>query len=396
MAIELRSATPDDVEAMVTLDFRNFGATPEEGDVDEVREELDLDRFLLAWDGAALVGAAGSYEMDLTLPGLATVAMSGVTWVSVSASHRRRGVAAQLMTGLDELSAGFGEPLLGLTASEAGIYERFGYGNATSTRVIEIDRRRATIDPRWQPEPVELVTGQDHLADLIERYDRYRRGRIGEVSRSDVVHRIMTLDRKKPTFAALHPDGYAVYGIESQWNNGHPAHKLNLTELVAVTPEAHLALWNLILSVDLVGTIHSFRSVALDDPLPHLLTDPRALRTVELNDGVWLKVSDPVRCFGARSYRTDDRLVVGIVESVDDLVAGAAPTSTIAIGDGGCAEVDEPADLTACRSALGPLLMGGAATELAAGRRLRADDDVLPRADALFGSGTRAHCLTGF
>lgn len=396
MAIQLRTATPDDVEALVNLDLRNFGEVPEEGDVEEYSRDLDLDRFVLAWDGPALVAAAGTYEMDLTLPGLAAVPMSAVTWVSVAASHRRRGLASRLMARLDELAADFGDPVLGLTASEGGIYERFGYGVATDTRVVEIDRRRAVLDPRWQPEPVQLVDARDHVADLQDRWDRFRRTRVGEVSRTEDQLRSFTLNPKKPVYAALHPDGYVIYAINSQWNNGHPAHVLRVTELVAVTPEAHLALWNLVLSVDLVGPIHCIRSVPIDDPLPQLLTDPRAVRTTELNDGLWLKVTDPVRCFGARDYRVDDRLVIGVVETIDDLLDGAAPVQTVAVSPNETAEVDEVPDLVASRAAVGPLLLGGSASAGARSRRIRAEADVLARADALFGTGLRAHCATPF
>ncbi len=397
MAIELRRAKPDDLEHLVAFDFRNFGATPEEGDVEEIRGELDLDRFLLALDDQRLIGAAGSYEMELTLPGGAQLPVSGVTWVSVAASHRRQGVARQLMSGLDDLSAELGEPFLALTASEGGIYERFGYGMASRTRVIEIDRHRAVIDPRWEPEPVVLVDGQDCVPELIERYERYRQAQVGEVSRpTEEQFRVFTMDRKKPAFCALHPDGYALYTIEERWNNGHPAHQLNVTELVAVTPQAHLALWNLIFSVDLVGPIRSVRSVALDDPLPHYLVDPRALRTVALNDGLWVKVTDPVRCFGARNYRCQDRLTIGVVESRDDLLAGADPKQRIEVSNDSCQEVDTEVDLTVTRASLGTLLLGGEATEMARGRRLAATPEVLGRADAFFGSSPRAHCRTGF
>lgn len=397
MAVEIRTAAPEDLETLVEFDYRNFGATPEPGDAEREGRELDLDRFLLAWDGERLAGAAGSYEMELTLPGLTTLPVSAVTWVSVAASHRRQGVASRLMAGLDELAAGFGDPVLGLTASEGGIYERFGYGVATSTRVVEIDRTRATIDRRWQPEPVELIDGRDHLADLHECYDRFRRSRVGEVSRTLQQLESFSMRPKKPAYGALHPDGYALYGFEERWNHGHPAHQLNLTELVPATPEAHLALWNVVLSIDLVGPIRTVRPLALDDPLPQLLTDPRAVRTIELNDGLWLKVADPVRCFGARRYRSDDRLVIGVVESVDEVLAGTTPSQTIAVEPDATAEVDEEPELLVSRPALGPLLLGGSVSAQARTHRVRAGGDgVLDRADAFFGTGILAHCSTPF
>jgi predicted acetyltransferase len=396
MPIEIRTPGDDELEALVALDARNFGVAREAGDVAAARDGLDLGRFLVAWDGDRAVAAAGSHALELTVPGGRALPMSGVTWVSVSATHRRRGLARRLMAGLEELSVGRGEPLLGLTASEGGIYERFGYGISTLVRVVEIDRSRAAIDPRWDPEPVELVVAQDHVGRLVDIWDRFRRRQVGEVSRSEGLFRALVIQRNEQTNAALHPDGYALYRIEPHWNDGHPAHLLTVTELVAITPEAHLALWNLLLSVDLVGPIHAVRALAVDDPLPHLLTDPRVVRTVELNDGLWLRVTDPVRCLAARTYRTGDRLVIGIVETVDDLTGGAAPTATVAVGQGGCQGTDEAPDVVACRPALGPLLLGASPTGLARSRRLRADDRALERAELLLGTGGHPHCRTPF
>ena len=92
--------------------------------------------------------------------------------------------------------------------------------------------------------------------------------------------------------------------MREQWNDGRPAHTLDLDELVAVTDEARLALWQVLLNIDLVGTITT-RQLPIDDPLPYLLTNPRVVRTVGMNDGVWVNVRDVPICFGARTYGTD-------------------------------------------------------------------------------------------
>ena len=44
------------------------------------------------------------------------------------------------------------------------------------------------------------------------------------------------------------------------------------------------------------------RQVPIDDPLPYLLTNPRALETTTLNDGVWANVRDVKACFAERTY----------------------------------------------------------------------------------------------
>jgi oxaloacetate decarboxylase alpha subunit len=75
------------------------------------------------------------------------------------------------------------------------------------------------------------------------------------------------------------------------------------TEFVANTSDAHAALWHTLLSVDLVGPIFC-REMPADDPLPYLLTNPRALETTALNDGIWVNVRDVADCFSARRYGT--------------------------------------------------------------------------------------------
>lgn len=395
MAAQIRRATGDDLTQLVNLDFRNFGGTVDPGDVEVANEVLDLDRFVVAEDDGELVGAGGSFDIELTVPGGATLPMSGVTWVSVLASHRRQGLLRGLMTGLDELSAEFEEPILGLLASEGSIYERFGYGIATRCRVVEIDRRRTQVHPDLGPEPVRLIDAAEHVDELLAIYDRYRRTQPGEVSRSAAMFREQNIRRNKQEHGAIHQDGYAIWTVEPDWANGHPRHLLNLKELVAVTPEAHLALWNVVLSIDLVGTIRSHRTVAADDPLPYLLTDQRAVRTIEANDWLWLKVTDPVRCFEARRYRTDDQLVVGVVDG-RHATPGEEPVERFTAGADGVKETDAAPDLVLTRSTLGPLLMGISASQLAAGRRLVASPETLERADALFGTGRLPHCRTSF
>ncbi len=397
MVAEIRRAEPEDLTALVALDYRNFGVAAKPTDAAEVKEVLDLDRFLVAVDGGDLVAAGGSFQMELTVPGGGTLPMSGVTWVSVLASHRRQGILRGLMTGLDELATEYEEPILGLGASEGPIYERFGYGIATRDRVIEIDRRRTRIDPRFEPDPVRLVDAGGHVDEMMACFDRYRATQIGEVSRPTELFRAEFIEKNMVNFGAIHPDGYAIWSIENAWNNGHPAHVLTVKDLIAVTPAAHLALWNVVLSVDLVGPVRSLRTVALDDPLPYLLTDQRALRTVESNDSLWLKVADPVRCFQSRSLRGDDRLVIGVVdETMVSATSGPDPTQIVAIGAGGCETTDEPVDIVATRSALGPLLLGVAASQLAAGRRLHGDAVAIERADVLLGTGRTPHCRTPF
>lgn len=417
--IRYETPTPDDLEELYRVDARNFGAPTRSGDLKKLAEGLELDRFVVGRDGGAIVAVAGSYRLELTLPGNTPVPMAGTTWVSVNATHRRRGVNRRLMQILAEQAADRGEPLMGLMASEGGIYERFGYGMATRRRSVVIDRRRVEMDPACRPDPGQ-VTIFDLTADraaieaeLMARFERFRLVTPGEITRTPFLFRWSMPEPSESRLVGgcLHDDGYALWVIDQDWAEGDPAHHMRLVDLIAVTPRAHRALWYTVLSVDLVGEIRTRSAVPLDDPLPYLLSDPRALKTEALADHTWLAVLDPVTAFGSRSYRTDDSLVVAIGDAGGSSntpgsgglgnrsLFGPGDTFRISATDGEVevtAVTTEP-DLVARPSALGPLLLGGISpSALAAGDRLVGSPAALSRADAFFGSDPRPHCTSDF
>ena len=98
--IEIRTPTPDDLDAMFRRDEDAFGDTftPEQRGIN--RPLLDLERFRLACAGSTIVGMAGSFAFEVTLPGGVAVPMAGTTWVSVAATHRRQGLLRRLMDAI--------------------------------------------------------------------------------------------------------------------------------------------------------------------------------------------------------------------------------------------------------------------------------------------------------
>lgn len=388
MSVEIVTPTEEQFPALVAADGRAFGITYTPDDVEAAAAMNDLDRFRVALDGPDVVGVAGSFEKQLTLPGGAIVSCTAVTWVSVAVTHRRRGLLRSLMAAIHADGAARGEAVLALTASEGGIYQRFGYGVATRSAVASIDRRRTALRDEVRPAPgaVRLVDPNAEIAALVERYDRYRRRQPGELDRDAVWMRELVRRWGSEGVVALHDDGYAAWKLKPHWNDGHPAHELTVLDLVAASDAAHTALWATILSVDLVGPIRSACHVALDDPLRHLLVDPRALRTTDLGDHLWLRPADVAACFGARSYRVDDRLVCELQGRRWE------------ISPDGCVATDAAADLVLEPPAAGTLLLGGiSASELAGGRLLvAASETVLARADAFFGWAPVPHCRTDF
>jgi predicted acetyltransferase len=394
--IEIRTPSEDDLSGLFALDGRAFGEMWTEESIEAFRPVADFGRFRIACDGADVVGAAGSFAQELTVPGGGLVRAGGVTWVAVATSHRRRGLLRRLMAAVHDDIADRGEPLATLTSSEGGIYERFGYGVATRFRIVELDRRRTQIAERFVPSgpALRIVDPNEHVDRLVELFDRYRRGRVGEIDRSGAWTRLRLHDLGTGCATALHPDGFATWKVTPQWNDGHPAHEVQLIDLAATTPDAHAALWNAVLSIDLAGPVRSRSVVSLDDPLPYLLTDQRALRTTDLNDMMWVRPRDLRAAFEARRYGTDDSFVIEVAfadETRRVRIDGSPDGSQVRA-------VRTKPHLVTDQASLGALYLGGVLpSTLACGRRLTASSaDVLRRADHFFGTFPLPHCSTGF
>ncbi len=391
--IDIRVATEEDFSAMAVFDGIAFGSPWPEKLLESAKATLDFDRFRVAHDGDTLVGVAGSYAQEVTVPGGAQVRSGGVTWVAVAPTHRRQGLLTRLMGELHDDIDARNEPIAMLTASEGGIYERFGYGIASYIRVIEIDRRRVQVMPEFGPPPgsVRMSTLDD--PELPRIYDRYRRARVGEIDRTPEADEMFRTEQGDGVAVAIHADGFATWKVKANWNAGHPAHELTLSDVVAITPEAHASLWHTILSVDLVGPITGFRSVALDDALPYIVTDQRAIRTTNVNDMLWLNIRDVGAALRARTYGTDDELVVEVdlVDRVERWRVAGGPTS------GEAKQVRSRPVLVMNRAALGAIYLGGVRpSTLAKVGSITGKPDVIRRADAFFVADRLPHCTTGF
>lgn len=400
MSIEIRRPDENEWSAICYSDGRAFGLSYTPEGVAQRRPLHDLSRWRIAVDTATgdIVSEASSYSFDVTLPGGSTVPMGGVTWVATAATHRRIGLMRRVIGAVHDDIDARGETLSTLSASEGGIYEHVGYGIATRARMTTIDRRSTAIRSEFRAAPgsVRFLREDEDVFDVIAPiWERYRRTRVGEVSRSTPWHdfAIDQLGRGEGSstvaYYLVHAEGYAIYRIKSQWNDGQPAHIMNLEEIAAVTADAHAALWQTLLEVDLVGEIRS-RVLAIDDPLPYLLDNQRALRTTDLNDGIWVNIRDVATAFGARNYRTTDRIVVeadGMRWAIDGGPDG-----------GSCKAVRTRPDLITSHSGLSSLLYGGVLpSALVSGRRMTARTaEAAARADLFFTTSLAPHCLTHY
>ncbi|PWJ55661.1 Predicted acetyltransferase [Quadrisphaera granulorum] len=372
----IRRATRDDLPALRALDSRAFGASWPDDEFAGFEALFEAERFVVAVepgdhaaqgiDGIdALAGTAGAYPFTMTLPGGAQLPVPGVTWVAVALHQRRRGLLRRMFADLHTGLVAEGAALAVLTASEAGIYGRFGYGAATTNRSVSIDRRCARFTPAAEAlagaavaRHASIAAAKNHLAAV---HDRWCAATPGALSRSSAWWDWVLTDppdqRSGGTelFALVHPDGYATYQVTDDGDTAR------VVEVVATTPAAHASLWRSLLALDLVEDVVARRAVPLDDPLPHLLTDPRAVTTTALRDGMWVRLLDVPAALAARSYACE----VDVVLEVDDDggLPGVDASARVRLRGGPdgaeCTRTDTPADVRLGVGTLGAAFLGG-------------------------------------
>lgn len=412
---------PGERGAIASLLTTVFGRGPQPSD--DIRRELDLvlepDRMFVVHDGPAVVGTGGSYTFDLALPGGGAVPMQAISEVGVAPTHRRRGILREVMRSVVDQAVERSEPLAGLTASEATIYRRFGFGAATRFQTLSIDSRRlqlaeARVGDAGVGREATDAAPRLHLASAAEAstvmpdlWARAFRRSPGELSRSPAYWAAVDVDPEEDRdgatarFVVVHhdaagePDGAASYRLQWRWGSGGE-NLLAVDDVVATSDAVEAVLLRYLLDVDLV-TRFEWHAAPVDHPLRWWLADPRALSVTREQDHLWLRPLDVARCLAARRYATGGSLVVEVVDDDRPEVGGRYRLDAGPDG-AGCARTTATAEVTLAVADLGSLLLGGVswATLRRAGRVDEAADGAVARADALFRPDRTPFCGTDF
>lgn len=378
----LRQATAAEWPAFGRAMAAGFGDDPADEWLAAPHATAEMDRSLSLWDGDRVAATAGIYSRELTVPG-AVVPCAGVTWVTVSPTHRRRGVLTAIMRRqLTELHEQEREPVAALWASEGSIYGRYGYAPAAwragfTGRTTELGFRRdvGSGTGRVVPVPVE-----EYRPAAAAVHERLRRAVPGNMARTDAWWDRLVEDRPDRRDGAsarrylLHTDGdgtvtgYAAYRITPRWDDDAMADgTLTVEEVRAEGTAAYAALWRYLLSIDLVRTVRAPFS-SPDDPLRHLLADPRALHARPV-DTLWVRLVDVGRALAARRYPTRINLVFEVRDPFCPWNDGRWALTAHPAG-GFCAPTDSDPDLVLGAEELAAAYLGGVslASLQAAGR----------------------------
>jgi predicted acetyltransferase len=404
---EIRAFTEDEYEMAYRVLSTCFGEDVEDEGMQRERTIFEFDRSLAAFDGGQLIGTAGAYSFDLTLPGGRAEPVAGVTWVGVLPTHRRQGVQRSMMVRQLDDVAERGEVIAVLTASEGQIYGRYGYGLATSFARAHVRTLGTALDP--EPDAggrFHLLDSQASLKVIPAVHDAFRRARPGVISRSARWWEMWATDPKdwrdgaSARYIAVHEDaagradGFANYRIKQDHRPDHPGNTVVVAELVATDPEVEAALFRYLLNVDLVWELKLDRR-PLDDPLRWRLVDPRRYETRTVADWLWVRLVDVAAALERRTYAAPGRLAIGVHDRLRPATDGVYVLEIDDDGSASCRRADagtEP-DVTLPVEALGAAYLGGVRlSTLADAGRADGTREALQRADAIFSSTPLPFC----
>nr|WP_314843537.1 GNAT family N-acetyltransferase [uncultured Microbacterium sp.] len=390
-----------DTEAFLRAEARGFldsEPTPEQIGADRasLSERRNIGVFESdAAEGALPVATVNSWMTPLTVPG-GEIGMWAISAVTVSGTHRRRGIARNLLEGELRAASASGAAIAGLTASEATIYERYGFASAIPVARVSVDATRAGWSGPVAAGRVEYIDRETLQRELGELHETARTQRAGQIAGWDARWREMaglSEGHKAPRAVRgvrfIDHDGAVrgvmVYSLKEV--QGSFRADMDVRHLTATTDDALAALWRFALQHDLVSKVTvDLRPV--DDPISWLVADQRAV-DFTLHDHGWLRILDVPATLGARTYRAPLDLVLAVEDPLG-FAEGTWRLTTDADGTATVGPSDAEPDVTLGVGALSSLYLGGVgAMRLRAAGRVQASaetaaslDDALRTAEA--------------
>lgn len=330
------------------------------------------------------VATFADWIAPLAVPG-GDVTACAISSVTVAPTHRRRGIARAMMAGELRRARQVGAAVAMLTATEASIYQRYGFAPAAMAATWTIDPRRV----RWigpQPQGRLDFLERDAAAVIAPSLHERMRGREpGETSPppSQWENWFGTHpDAEKPgnirvvayTSPAGAVEGMVVYHLESGEHGPFDEPRLAVDVLLLASDDAYAAIWRYLLEHDLMTRVTA-SELSPDEPLRWMIDDPRAA-VVSVVDHHYVRILDVVAALEGRTYAAPGRFALAI----DDPMEIIGGEFVLNISADGSATVTAGSDATAVgvtlsATALAALYLGEhSARTLRTAGRLSTDD----------------------
>ena len=360
-----------------------------------------------AFHRGQLAATSASYPFKLRMNGRGVMA-DGVTAVGTDPGFRRRGLVRRLIGDLLARARDNHQPVSILWASMGAIYQRFGYGLASTQVEYSFDPRFGAFQFGAPAQGYTRMLARDEAVPVISQlYRKFIEPRNLLLHRAPILWELPFRDGNaaRKTHCAVHydqahePDGYMLYAtrqMKAPSGDAGPDQELAISDFVWGSMNGYRGLWEFVRGHDLVGQVTT-AFAAEDDPAPSLLLEPRILQR-RTSDGIWLRVVDVAAALAGRGYDTGGETTLAVAEDAQcpwNVGTYRLATDTV---QAEAQRANTAAEITITAQGLASLLSGHAALSLLVriGRAEVRDHRRLPTLDALFSTRYRPHCMNSF
>jgi predicted acetyltransferase len=354
---------------------------------------------ITAWAGTTCIGHAGAVRVDTVVPGGARLKSVGVTRVGVLPTHTRNGLLSRMMHRLLSDARAEGASFASLRASEAVIYERFGFGLANDSVTVNVDPLRVRPIRHSTGGSFRLLGIDEFFGVVPGLYERIPH-RAGAITRPHHMWQRYFegfLDGTKGQFVVVHADvdgtddGYAHYQLAWADTDDPGGGKGDVFDVFATSTGVELALWDFLMGIDLVRKWH-LESRPTDDVLSVVARDRRGYFVTSRWDEQWVRLLDVDTTLRARTYGAPVAITIEVTDPMFDDNNGVWRVSAQ-----GAERATERAELRVGIADLGAAFMGNVSWQsLAAVGRIAGTADAIERADLLFGHRPGTWCGSFF
>jgi predicted acetyltransferase len=405
MSIEIRPATESEMGQLGLLTGYVYAGAFGDGEDNLPATTNRPEWTLCAFDGPSMVASYGAIPFTMRANGQ-SMALAGVTVVGTLPEYRRQGIVRRIVEQSFRQMRERGQSVAALWASQAGIYQRYGYSLGSALRRYQID----TVDTALLVQADADLKVRRHTP--VEVFDTMR-----DVYRSFIADRTLYLHRAAPLWQAgvlqeskdagpIHIAicrnkadqalGYVVYTLRSnKVNHAARSQEIEVRDLVWNSIDAYRSLWAFLASHDLVGRI-SWTSAPADDPAEEMFAEPRMLHAQD-TEGVFFRVVDVEQALADRGYDSDDDLVLKITADRETPWNEGSYRLTVSDGTAQVTRTEQPADLELSIKSLSSAFIGfRRVRQLANWGLVSGTDQAIARLDRLFATRHAPHCPDHF
>ena len=393
MTVEIRPVTPEELGEMGTLGGYAYGGAFGDGPQSAIGKFNKPEWTRCAFVDGKLASSFANVPFTMSANGK-SVKLAGVGSIATQPEYRRQGLARRIHTRAFGEMREAGQDVAALWASQAAIYQRFGYAMTTVMREYAVDTQDIHFHDRdggnGRVARVEADTARNVVRTVYAAFIAKRMCYLHRIAEDWVNDYLKERDDTGPVWVAVcHGNdnaarGYVIYTLRSgRVNHRARDQELVIRDLAWLDADAYRSLWRFLASHDLVGRVR-WHGAPADDPAVEFFMEPRLLNA-QTHEGAWFRVVDAAGALAERGYDVDDELTISL--AADPLTPWNDGRWHLEAGtDGAHVRPSKAApDIELSSKALASLYTGfRSATELGNWGLLEGDRRSLAKADALF------------